>query len=76
MPLARKLEYGNFQNLKYSGIKHKNLNSYKIKPSSKYLPNRVSWQTQAKNRMPLARKLEYGNFLNLIGKHLQKTAGL
>jgi hypothetical protein len=31
MPLARKLEYGNFQIIKYSGKKYKNLNSYKIK---------------------------------------------
>jgi hypothetical protein len=34
MPLARKLEYGNFKNLKYSEKKHKNLNSYKIKEKS------------------------------------------
>jgi hypothetical protein len=34
MPLARKLEYGYFKNLKYSGKKHKNLNSYKIKEKS------------------------------------------
>jgi hypothetical protein len=34
MPLARKLEYGNFKNLKYSRKKPKNLNGNKIKEKS------------------------------------------
>jgi hypothetical protein len=37
MPLAKKLEICNFENLKFSGKKSKNLNSYKIKEKSQCL---------------------------------------